>query len=281
MSELNVRFVSAFTAAPSAPRDGAAVVVGDAEAAAVRALAAELGCPVTVHVLPLGPAAARVRFFYPRMESPVCVVGLVAAAHLVMAPGAQAEHRFDTSGPTIAVQREADGTIMVALPAPVAGRVIDAGADVALALGVAAADLGAGPIQVVTAGKPKLLIPFASARALAGARPRMDAVRALCEPLGAEGALLFAVAGDGYEARHFNPCALDREDPICGVGVAALGAYLALHGIDSRARIAVAMGASTGTPGVIVLDTTGPAPRVGGGAHTIEATRRTPSGAAV
>lgn len=274
-----VRFVSAFTTEPIPPRDGAAVVVGHAEATAVRSLAADLGCPVTVHVMPLAPAASKVRFFYPRMESSICVVGLMAAAHLVMARGEVSKHRFETNGPTIAVEREAGGTIMLALPPPVAGDVVDTGPDVALALGVSAFDLGAGPSQIVTAGKPKLLIPFASARALGRARPRMDEVRRLCEPLGAEGALLFAAAGDGYEARHFNPFALDREDPICGVGVAALGTYLALRGIDSRARIAVAMGESTGTPGVIHLDRTGPAPRIGGCTHTIETAHPTACGA--
>lgn len=272
-----VRFVSAFAERPSHARDAAAVVVGDAEAAAMRTLAAELGCPVTVHVWPRGPGAYGVRFFYPRMESAMCVVGLLAAAHLVMAPGEHGTCTFATAGSAITVDREPKGRIMIALPRPVPGDVVADRSGVARALGISAGELGEGPIQIVAAGKPKLLVPFTSAAALAGTQPAMDDVKRLCEPLGAEGAFLFAASGDRYEARHFNPFALDREDPICGVGVAALGAYLTRHGVDRRTQIAVGMGASTGMPGVIHLDTAGTGPRIGGFARTSKASRQTVS----
>lgn len=266
-----VRFVSVFAERPRHPRDAAAVVVGNADAAAMRTLAAELGCPVTVQVWPRGHVAYGVRFFYPRMESAMCVVGLIAAAHLVMASGERRIRTFTTAGSAIIVDRESEGRIMIALPTPVPGDVVADRSSVARALGLSADELGEGPIQIIAAGKPKLLVPVTLAAALAGVQPAMDDVRRLCEPLGAQGAFLFATSGDRYEARHFNPFALDREDPICGVGVAALGAYLALHDMDRRTQVTVGMGASTGMPGMIHLDVTGTGPRIGGFARTIKA----------
>lgn len=275
-----VRFVSAFTERLSHPRDAAAVVIGNASAATMRTLAAELGCPVTVQVWPRGHLAYGVRFFYPRMESAMCVVGLIAAAHLVMAPGEHRTRTFRTIGSAITVDREPEGRIMIALPMPVPGDIVADRSGVARALGISADELGEGPIQIIAAGKPKLLIPFTSPAALAGAQPVMNDVRRLCKPLGTEGAFLFATSGDHYEARHFNPFALDREDPICGVGVAALGAYLTLHDIDRRTQVAVGMGASTGVPGVIHLDVTGTGPYIGGFARTIKAPPQAVSDAA-
>jgi PhzF family phenazine biosynthesis protein len=93
--------------------------------------------------------------------------------------------------------------------------------------------------QVVTIGPRWLTVMLADAAAVRGLAPDMAAVAAVSRPLGATGVTVFAAAGvDDHDVvvRSFAPGDGIPEDPVCGSGNAAVGAWLQDAGMEVGAR---------------------------------------------
>lgn len=86
------------------------------------------------------------------------------------------------------------------------------------------------PVQLVSTGVPKLMIPVLSREALFRIIPNLEGIKEYCERTGARGFYPFTAdtidPNNNYHARQFNPLAGINEDPITGIAAGALGGYI-------------------------------------------------------
>jgi PhzF family phenazine biosynthesis protein len=115
-----------------------------------------------------------------------------------------------------------------------------------------------GPVQVVGAGRPKLIVPLTSLEALDGLAPEETAVEEGCAATGATGIYPFTrkerVFGAMADARHFPAGAGIKEDPVTGVGALALAWYLWRYGVaPGCGSVKIAQGHAMGRPGLVMV----------------------------
>lgn len=234
------------------------------------ALAKRTNVTATAFLFPPENDGIPIRFFSPRSESTLCVHALLAAAERWFFQNPEARQTiFQTHRESFLVTKSGEQKFLVSLPAPSFGGTVTNVEPLARALRIPTNWIGSSPVEVVATGKPKLIVPLNSLEALLHVVPDEESVLQLCREVGSEGIYLFAVGAldsrCSFHARHWNPIALEREDPICGNGSGALSAYLDRNGIPAPPRFFVEMGVSTKLPGQVLVDReTGI--RVGGGA---------------
>jgi PhzF family phenazine biosynthesis protein len=256
MSNLNPKTIWQIDAFSEVPlRGNAAGVVFDADdlpAATMQAIARETNLSETVFLLrPSEPTVAdyRARIFTPRSELPFAGHPTLAAAWAVL-------HRRDTGPRRGEVLRQECGIGII----PVEVRDEDKGhgpllvmtqmapqftAVVGLETKVCAGMLGcpggasdlmlACPLSVVSTGAPWLIVPFEDPAALAAARPDLALVEQVARDCQAMGVTAFARLtepnGTRLKLRTFVPGEGIAEDPVCGSGNGAVGAYVARYGL--------------------------------------------------
>ena len=239
----------------------AGVVLCDAlpEAAAMQALAAEVGYSETVFAAPSG-AGYRVRYFAPDMEIPFCGHATIAlgaalarrgrrgAVTLTLNDGAvTVEGRDDAAGP---------GATLLSPPtrsAPASAELLDA----ALALfALEPGDLDAAlPPAIVSAGVQHLLLALRERNRLAAMAYDMATGAVLMRDWGlATISLVQAESPARFHAR--NPFAAGGvyEDPATGAAAAALAGYLRHLGSDRTDAIEIVQGEDMGIPCLIRAD---------------------------
>lgn len=239
--ERRIFHVDAFTR--TAGKGNPAGVVPDADGMRdeeMLRIAAQLGYSETAFVLK--PAGAghdvHVRFFTPTVEVPVCGHATVAA-HYVRAVTQGIEGAFvQKTGAglqRITVSRHGgDWRIAIRQGAPAFGEPVDEPLRerIAAALGIRGADLAAGlPVQVVSTGHSKVLVPLADVKVLDRLAPDPAALTALGAQVGSKGWFPFAVGDRCTEGRMFAPAIGVAEDPVTGNANGPLGAYLVRHGL--------------------------------------------------
>ncbi|MBZ5725273.1 MAG: PhzF family phenazine biosynthesis protein [Acidobacteriia bacterium] len=155
--------------------------------------------------------------------------------------------------------------------APVFGRICDAPAALAAALGVEAADFATGrlPIQVVSTGAAHMLAPMRDRAAIARARPDSARLAAVLRAHGAQGCYLFSLdplaPGAVAHARFFNPVEGIPEDAATGSAAGPLACHLAAHGVvEDGSTVAIEQGYEMGRPSVIEVRIAGRNVRVSG-----------------
>lgn len=215
---------------------------GALDAATMQRIALETNYSETTFVAPqaLPGDAWRVRMFTPAREIAFAghpILGTAWAIRRHLAPAAQAlTLRLMQDDVHVRFAREADGADVAWFRAPpvTLGRRVDA-ARVAAALGLDAADIDPrAPVRQCAAGTAALVVPLASAAALA--RARLDL--AAFAPLAAAGfaPLTYLVCREArapqnqLRARFFFEAHGVREDPATGNGAAFLGHWLLEHG---------------------------------------------------
>lgn len=239
--EHGIFHVDAFTRTPG--RGNAAGVVLDADGmqeTEMLGIAAQLGYSETAFVLK--PAGAdhdvHVRFFTPTVEVPVCGHATVAA-HYVRAAVQGVEGSFvQKTGAGLqritAARHAGDWRIAIRQGAPTFGEPVAQAlrAAIAAALGIHATDIAAHlPVQVVSTGHSKILVPLADGALLDRLEPDAAALTALGAEVGSKGWFPFAVKGGRTEGRMFAPAIGIAEDPVTGNANGPLGAYLVRHGL--------------------------------------------------
>jgi PhzF family phenazine biosynthesis protein len=263
--ERTIYHVDAFTRTPG--RGNPAGVVLDADGmteADMQRIAAELGYSETAFVL--APAGGdhdvHVRFFTPTVEVPVCGHATVAA-HYVRAvvqgiEGTLVQKTGAGLQRITAARVAGDWRIAIRQGAPTFNApVADAlRAPIAAALGIASADIAADrPIQVVSTGHSKVLVPLAGACVLDRIAPDAQALASLGEAVGSKGWFAFAVGERCTEGRMFAPAIGVAEDPVTGNANGPLGAYLVRHRLmphdGSRLAFEGHQGRALGRDGIV------------------------------
>ena len=185
-----------------------------------------------------------VRFFTPTVEVPVCGHATIAAHYAIACSAAAAGASVERSVvqktgaglQRIRTVRDpsnagADWRIEIEQGAPQFGEPLgpDWRQRVSRALGVD--ELAAGrPLQVVSTGHSKVMVPLPDGFALERLRPDMDALAALSREIGCNGWFPFVLKRSGAtEGRMFAPAIGILEDPVTGNANGPLGAYLVRH----------------------------------------------------
>lgn len=125
------------------------------------------------------------------------------------------------------------------------------------------------PIETVSTGVPKILVPIDSLESLFRLRPDLDAIKQYCVDSRSRGVYVFTfeTKGEGFvHTRQFNPLSGINEDPATGVAAGALGAYFTLHDIPMPEgnKFIIEQGQIMGKPGKIFVDASSSPVRVGG-----------------
>jgi len=103
----------------------------------------------------------------------------------------------------------------------------------ASALGVSESDFADLPIQVVTTGHSKVMVPMLSRSKLDGLIPNNEKLKAISAEIGCNGFFPFVLEGSKQEpityGRMFAPAIGINEDPVTGNANGPAGAYLVHH----------------------------------------------------
>jgi PhzF family phenazine biosynthesis protein len=239
------------------------------------AIARELNNSETAFVFPAehDDHDVRVRFFTPTTEVPICGHATIAAHWICAHEGAPKGITRQRTGAGILpveIGIDVDGRRriwMTQAPASFAPAIEGEARDALLAaLGIgpdAIADYG--PIQVVSTGHSKVLIPLRSRAALDGLKPDLKALVRLSSQFECNGYYPFTLArpAPGFlsHGRMFAPAIGISEDPVTGNASGPLGAYLLEHGhieLDSGGKFTfeACQGEAMGRPGSVTVEVT-------------------------
>ncbi|GLQ99140.1 PhzF family isomerase [Dyella mobilis] len=211
--------------------------------AQMQAMARELNNSETAFIFrPTGEDHdVQVRFFTPTTEVPICGHATIAAHYVRAVEGlvTQGTVRQLTGAGILNVSIErlggSDYRIWMQQRAPFFGPALSAGDQVRLttALGIAESDLGSGPIEIVSTGHSKVMIPLRSRAVLNELKPDLQALSAISRDIGCNGFYLFTLAdpdeGVLAHGRMFAPAIGIAEDPVTGNANGPLGAYIVRH----------------------------------------------------
>jgi trans-2,3-dihydro-3-hydroxyanthranilate isomerase len=237
------------------------------EDAALQALARQFNLSETTFILPSDKATARVRIFTPSYEMPFAGHPTLGTAHVVRAlRGAGDAVTLEMPAGVIPVAAEGDRWTLSA-NAPRWRDVDMAPEELARLLGLAPSDLAGRPLWV-NAGKEQLVIPVASADAVARARPLPDIFARLRSEDGHGMAYVFHDGGDAagtVTSRFFFPSAgAVLEDPATGSACANLGGWFAATRPGADVTRVVSQGDAVARPSTLHLSVAAGAIRVGG-----------------
>ena len=264
MPALRFKQVDVFTTRPFFGNPVAVVLDGDGlDAATMQRVAAWTNLSETTFVLrPTAQGADyRLRIFTPRAELPFAGHPTVGSAHAVLEAGlvpAKPELRQECGAGVLRLVVEGTGTArrisVEAPPAALEPLAADAVGDVERALGACRAP--GSTAQIVAIGPRWLTLMLADAAAVRALVPDMAAVAAVSRKLGATGITVFAPARAGdHDAvvRSFAPGEGVPEDPVCGSGNAAVGAWLQHAGtqIGRGGRHVASQGRELGRDGYV------------------------------
>jgi PhzF family phenazine biosynthesis protein len=264
MAALRFKQVDVFTTRPFFGNPVAVILDGDAlETATMQRIAAWTNLSETTFVLRPTAASAdyRLRIFTPRAELPFAGHPTVGSAHAVLEEGlvaAKPELRQECGAGVLRLAVEgAGGERRIAVEAPPAVLEplhVDAVAEVERALGARLAP--GAPAQVVAIGPRWLTVMLADAAAVRGLAPDMAAVAAVSRKVRGTGITAFAPADAGDHhvvVRSFAPADGIPEDPVCGSGNAAVGAWLQHAGkeVGKGGRHVASQGRELGRDGYV------------------------------
>jgi len=229
-------------------------------------IAKKLGFAESIYVLPSDKADFRLRFFAPNHEVDLCGHGTIAAFHALLEHGfidlagkKQKKLTQKTRAGLLGVTCHKDGQIVMTQNEPVFGEIEQNKARIAQLIGVTENEIANDlPIQVVSTGTPKLLIPLNSLETVRKVKPDIEGIKAYCRSTTARGFYPFTtespIPETDFFARQFNPLADENEDPVTGVAAGALGCYAKKYHIYDKQVFVVAQGYDLGKGGNMVVD---------------------------
>jgi PhzF family phenazine biosynthesis protein len=260
VSALRFKQVDVFTTRPFFGNPVAVVLDGAGlDAAAMQRIAAWTNLSETTFVLPATAAGAdyALRIFTPRAELPFAGHPTVGSAHAVLEAGLVAERpelRQECAAGVLRLAVDGSGAArriaVEAPPATLEPLRAEAVGEVERALGAPLAGEG----QLVAIGPRWLTLRLADEGVVRRLAPDMVAVAAVSRALGATGITVFALtdAGDHRAVvRSFAPGDGIPEDPVCGSGNAAVGAWLQRAGAPLGDRYVASQGRELGRDGYV------------------------------
>ena len=247
---------------------------GELTTAQMQAIARELNNSETAFILP--PRGSdhdvHVRFFTPTTEVPVCGHATIASHYVRAIEGTAVSGRVRqlTGAGVLAIDVEpaeaGDFRIWMHQREPSFGAVLaDAQRRTLLAaLHMAEGDLGPGPIQIVSTGHSKVMVPLRDRARLDALAPDLAALAALSRTIGCNGYHAFTLADPAPDtlahARMFAPAIGIAEDPATGNANGPLGAYLVEHRLVPRSLLQpglsgwIQQGEAMGRPGRVRVE---------------------------
>ncbi|HVQ44254.1 MAG TPA: PhzF family phenazine biosynthesis protein [Candidatus Saccharimonadia bacterium] len=229
-------------------------------------IATELGFAETMFVLPSSKADFRLRFFAPNHEVDLCGHGTIASFHVLLEQGRldldgheAKDFTQETRAGLLGVTVHGDGRVVMTQNNPTFTEIEEDKANIARLLGIAQNDISSeSPIQIVSTGTPKLLIPLRTLPSLRSVKPELKGIKDYCRTTPARGFYPFTtespIAGTDFFARQFNPLADENEDPVTGVAAGALGCYAKKYHVYDKPTFVVAQGYDLGMGGNMFVD---------------------------
>jgi trans-2,3-dihydro-3-hydroxyanthranilate isomerase len=271
MSSHRFRIVNVFTHPQGALTGNSLCVFEDGssfDSKAMQALACQFNLSETTFILPSPRAAAKVRIFTPNYEMPFAGHPTLGTAHVCRAIKLGGDSfQLEMEAGLIAVDAQRDRWTLTA-PNPTWREVHVPRAELALALGLQAHDIGDRPMWV-KAGKEQLIIPLTSQDAVRRVVPQPSAFANIRSNEDIAMAYVFAGGGGSMpEAAQGEPGAaihtLARfffpqygamlEDPATGSATANFGAWCLAMGRRVPLRVQISQGESVGRPSVLHLE---------------------------
>ncbi len=243
----------------------------------MRLVSADLGFSESAFVQPSANADYKVSFFSPKQEVAFCGHATIATFHTLVEQG---KIRFDQQTAEVTQETQAgifpvtcykDGLIVMTQNNPEFGFVEEDKEQIASLLSLPVSGLLDHPIQSVSTGTPKLMIPVSTLDLLNEIKPNLQGIADYCQRMGTKGFYPFTeqtIDPDAdFHARQFNPLAGINEDPITGVAGGALGCYVVEHKLSDKNRFIIEQGFVMGMGGRIFVEVSNTV-KVGGYAVT-------------
>lgn len=206
-----------------------------------------------------------VRYFTPETEVPICGHATIASHYLrslkLKLPSGRVMAKTGVGILPVDIERES-GNIKVIMTqgTPEIGDILSENhRDEALAaLGLTRNDLvGDLPLQFISTGHGKVIIPIKNEAKLHQIKPDTDALKALTKKIGHTGYFVMTIHDDGPYKTHgrmFAPAIGINEDPVTGNGNGPAGLYMAHQRVldfnESISYLGI-QGEAMGKPGVI------------------------------
>ena len=128
------------------------------------------------------------------------------------------------------------------------------------ALGISVSDFAELPIQIVSTGHSKVMVPMLSRKKLDGLTSDNEKLKALSDEIGCNGFFPFVLEGSKQKpityGRMFAPAIGINEDPVTGNANGPAGAYLVQHSLiecNSKACYWGYQGLAIGKPGRVLV----------------------------
>lgn len=231
----------------------------------MQAIATKLNFAESAFVLKSSKADYRLRFFAPNHEVALCGHATIASFHLLAEQGYTTFGERDsvtltqeTSAGLLQVTCHKDGRIVMSQNDPTFGNTEADRDRIASLLNISSADFLDYPVQVVSTGTPKLLIPLASLKTLRAVQQDIEGIKRYCRETEAKGFYPFTIESPvpdtDFFARQFNPLADENEDPLTGVAAGALGCYAKKYKLLDTEQFVVAQGYDLGMGGNMLVD---------------------------
>lgn len=181
-----------------------------------------------------------VRYFTPTNEVPICGHATIATHFLRATTGHQSDYPLIAKTGAGYLPVSIFGSPEELLVKMTQGRVeflppfnTNQRSELASALGVSEGDFADLPIQVVTTGHSKVMVPMLSRSKLDGLTPNNEKLKAISAEIGCNGFFPFVLEGSKQEpityGRMFAPAIGINEDPVTGNANGPAGAYLVHH----------------------------------------------------
>ncbi len=280
-NKLKVLLVDAFTSVPGkGNRAGVVLDAGSLSADQMQAVAALVNVSETAFMIPVPEASGyelQVRYFTPATEVPTCGHATVGAHYA----RAKALGLSDTTVtaligagvlPVEIIGSGADMKIIMTQGEVVFSELYsdDLNERIISALGLSKDDIEPGlPIQEVSTGHSKIMVPIRSVEKLNSLTPDMQALVECSSRTGCGVFFVFTINKEDSRyltsARMFAPAIGIEEDPVTGNGNGPCGAYLSKHGrlpaedvVSYRGQQGVAMGKEGEIEVTVHRDESGP-----------------------
>lgn len=266
MKQVTAILVKAFSRSKEAGNPAGVITNADGlSVTRMQAIATELGFSESAFVTPSDKADFRVRFFSPTQEVDFCGHATIATFHALMEQGrivfegtSEKKITQETNIGVLPVFCEALGKITMAQTEPIFGAAEQDRAKIAGLLGIQPGALLDLPVQVVSTGTPKLMIPVNSLKTLRAVTPNLAGIAAYCKDGEARGFYPFTSEtidpNATFQARQFNPLAGINEDPITGIAGGALGCYATKYELSDSQQMIIEQGYTMGMGGQMFVD---------------------------
>lgn len=224
--------------------------------------AKELGFSESVFVFNSDKVDFKLRFFTPTQEVDLCGHATIAAwyelfkqGHVDLGDQISKTFTQETLAGIQPITCFKDGFIEMQQERAIFSDVKPTKEQAAQLLGITIDAIPDLPLEIVSTGVPKLLIPVKSLGVLLSVSPNLDAITEFCKYSGSRGVYVFTQETrdmhSDFHTRQFNPLAGIKEDPVTGVAAGALSAYAVKYNLLPKQNFIIEQGESLSKPGKI------------------------------